>query len=126
MEDPIKDFADRIFENDGNEQQIILTKEEFTQYLRTAAEQYGEGGQFQREVSLPPLDDEVRDILGRPCFVVARIAQRLHKLGLYEVKTKAEDEQAVALYWMLSLYAKHGADWKKFGDKILNGDTAAS
>lgn len=44
MEDSIKDYADRIFENEGNEQQIILTKEEFTRYLRTAAEQYGDAG----------------------------------------------------------------------------------
>jgi len=70
MEDPIKDYADRIFENDGDGPQIILTKEELTQYLRTAVEQYGEGGQFQREVS-PPAKDTATSIYN---YALVRIA----------------------------------------------------
>ncbi|MBW1791576.1 MAG: hypothetical protein JRJ14_04790 [Deltaproteobacteria bacterium] len=40
------------------------------------------------------LDSETIAILGRPNFACAGIARRLHDLGLYEVKTSAEDEQA--------------------------------
>lgn len=64
------------------------------------------------EIQLPPLDDEVRDILGRPCFMVAGLASRLRAIGYEPVRRKAEDEQAVALYWMLSQYVKHGKDWR--------------
>lgn len=66
------------------------------------------------------LNDITREILGRPNFRCAAIAQRLSELGLYEVKEKAEDEQAVAIHWMLSLYEKHGDNWKDEGEKILS------
>lgn len=61
----------------------------------------------------PELDSEVRFILGRPNFSVAEIARRLHELGIYEVQTKAEDEQAVAIHWMLTMYEKYGKNWRK-------------
>ncbi len=71
-------------------------------------------------MNVPELDDEVRFILGRPCFTVAKIARRLHELGIYEVKTKAEDEQAVALHWMLTLYARYGKEWRTKLEQSLN------
>jgi hypothetical protein len=70
------------------------------------------------------LTPELADILGRLCFSVAGIARRLHKLGLYDVKTRAENEQAAALHWMLTLYAKHGDKWMIEGEKILANQTA--
>jgi len=66
------------------------------------------------------LDDEVRFILGRPNFTLAGIARRLHELGIYEVKTKAEDEQAVAIHWMLTLYEKYGKEWRNKLDEAMN------
>ncbi len=66
-----------------------------------------------------PLDEEVRWILGRPCFAVSRMAWRLKELGLYDPARKAEDEQACALHWMLTMYGKHGAAWREEADKIL-------
>lgn len=73
----------------------------------------------------PPIemDEEIRWILGRPCFTVPGIARKLHVLGLYEVKTKAEDEQACAIHWMLNLYLKHGPMWRAEGEKILKGES---
>ena len=59
---------------------------------------------------LPPLDDDLREILGRPNFTCARIASVLRLAG-QDIATKAEAEQAAVLYWMLSSYAAHGADW---------------
>ena len=64
-------------------------------------------------------DDEVKYILGQPNFTVARIAWRLKELGLYEIDTKAEEEQAIVLHWELNLYLKHGKDWHEEAEKIL-------
>lgn len=80
---------------------------------------HGDGGaQVERRVSCPPLDKHVRFILGRPCFTLGGIAERLRELG-HEIKRKAEDEQAVVIHWMLSMYAKHGEDWLKKGNAEL-------
>jgi len=60
--------------------------------------------------TLPPLNDEMREILGRPNFSCARIAQVL-RIGDADIACKAEAEQAAVIYWMLSMYGTHGADW---------------
>lgn len=73
--------------------------------------------------ALPPLDEELAWILGRPCFAVAQVARRLHALGLYRVEAKAEAEQAAALHWMLGLYLKHGSGWRSAAESILDGKT---
>lgn len=52
-------------------------------------------------------DLELLFILGRPNFSVARVAHRLRDKGL-EIPTKAEDEQAAALYLMLHFYNLYG------------------
>jgi hypothetical protein len=67
---------------------------------------------------VPTQDTETRWILGRPCFVCAGIAQNLRAKG-YEIERKAEDEQAVVIDWMLSLYAKHGPDWRSEAESFL-------
>ena len=67
------------------------------------------------------LNDETRWILGQPNFACGPIANVLRLQGA-EINTKAEDEQAYVIYWMLSLYLKFGDDWRKEGDKILNKD----
>jgi hypothetical protein len=67
---------------------------------------------------VPTKDTETRWILGRPCFVCAGIAQNLRAKG-YEIERKAEDEQAVVIDWMLSLYAKHGPDWRSEAESFL-------
>ena len=60
-------------------------------------------------------DEHVRFILGRPNFVVAKMAFLLIEEGLYARKEgdggKAEDEQAIALHWLLTMYKKHGEDY---------------
>ena len=63
-------------------------------------------------------DDEVKEILGRPNFSCAGIAEMLRKKG-FEIKHKSEDEQANVLYWMLSLYEKHGFKWKDEANTFL-------
>ena len=63
-------------------------------------------------------DDQIRWILGRPNFAVAYIARILREAGV-PCKTNAEDEQAAAIYWMLSMYVKHGEEWMDIGNKHL-------
>lgn len=69
--------------------------------------------------SVPEMNDEVRWILGRPNFACAGIAQYLRSQGR-EIQKKAEDEQAEAIYWMLSLYSQHGADWRQKASNLLS------
>lgn len=84
------------------------------------SEQTAQGGNvpLERRV-MPPLNDEIEWILGRPCFAVAGIARRLHELKLYDVARKAESEQAAALHWMLNLYFTHGLAWRDEAEKVL-------
>jgi hypothetical protein len=65
-------------------------------------------GQVIKEL---PLDEDVRDILGRPNFTFIGMAQIL-RLGGYEIRTKAEDEQAVCIHWLLTHYFKSGSNWR--------------
>lgn len=60
---------------------------------------------------LPPLDDTLRDILGRICFTIIPLVQVLRAGGM-EIPKKAEAEQAAAIHWMLGHYFKHGDGWK--------------
>lgn len=77
---------------------------------------------IQDDARVFELDAEVRWILGRPCFAVANIADILRTNGA-TIARKAEDEQAVALHWMLSLYFQYGANWRAEGDNQLHGRT---
>lgn len=59
---------------------------------------------------LPPLNDDLREILGRPNFACHEIARLLRRMG-HEIAERAEAEQAAVIYWMLTKYAAHGRDW---------------
>lgn len=65
------------------------------------------------------LNKETRCILGRPNFACGHIARRLKELGLYDCETKAEDEQAIVIYFLLTQYEKHGDKWLGEANKIL-------
>ena len=56
------------------------------------------------------LNDDLRAILGRPCFACCRPAQAL-RMGGHVINTKAEDEQAAVLHWLLCIYFEHGEKW---------------
>lgn len=68
------------------------------------------------------LDRDMRFILGRPCFLFINIAETLRNNG-WEIKRKAEDEQACGIFWMLSLREKYGDKWRDFIDKELDKPT---
>lgn len=69
--------------------------------------------------SLPPLDAELRWILGRPCFTVIGIAGALRLMG-HDIPRKAEEEQAAAIHWMVNMYLQHGSEtWRAEADRAL-------
>lgn len=61
--------------------------------------------------ALPPLNDELIAILGRPNFTCAHLAELLRKGG-QDIRRKAECEQAAVIYWFLDLYLKYGDKWE--------------
>jgi len=70
------------------------------------------------------LNEQTKEILGRPNFACAGIASSL-RAGGQPIPRKAEEEQVAVIYWMLSMYQKHGADWKKEAEKELAMLTAS-
>lgn len=62
------------------------------------------------DLKLPPLNEELIKILGRPNFACHGIASALRAKG-HEIRQKAEHEQAAAIHFMLGLYLEHGANW---------------
>ena len=71
---------------------------------------------------LPPLEGDLKEILGKTCLTVAGLGRRLHDLNLYAVPRRVEEEQAAALHWMLNLYLAHGQEWRSVGEKILKAE----
>lgn len=61
-------------------------------------------------MAMPPINEALVEILGRPNFTCIRIAQAL-RLGGHEIKSKAEYEQAHTIHFLLGQYFLHGADW---------------
>lgn len=62
-------------------------------------------------ILINPSDDEVKWILGRPCFWRAPYAHVL-RLEDATIPTKAEGEQAAVIAWMLRLYQQHRSGWR--------------
>lgn len=58
------------------------------------------------------MSDDLVEILGRPNFTCIRFALLLRADG-QSIPRKAEAEQSAVIYWMLRLYAKHGATWRQ-------------
>ena len=61
---------------------------------------------------VPELTSELRWILGQMCFQHIHTAQALRLMG-HQIARKAEDEQAVTIYWMLGHYLKDPANWRE-------------
>ncbi|EPJ1884018.1 hypothetical protein [Enterobacter asburiae] len=77
--------------------------------LEAAAKRITElSGEF---FALPPLNDDLVSILGRPNFTCAHLAELLRKGG-QNIRRKAEHEQAAVIYWFLDLYLKYGDKWE--------------
>lgn len=62
--------------------------------------------------ALPVLDADLIEILGRPSFTCAFLAQVLRNGGR-AIKKKAEHEQAAVIHFMLCQYLAHGSKWRE-------------
>lgn len=67
------------------------------------------------------LNDTTKDILGTPNFKCAPIAGALRAIGR-DIPTKAEDEQAHAIHFMLEMYEKYGNDWRVEAGKMFKAE----
>ncbi|MDH2313386.1 hypothetical protein [Methylobacterium brachiatum] len=65
------------------------------------------------------LTPEVRDVLSIMCFEAGPIAHAFRQAGRAEIKTRAEDEQAFVLHWLLTIALEHGAEWRKHAGDVL-------
>lgn len=75
--------------------------------------------------TLPPLNDELVDILGRPNFTCGPLARSLRELLGHQIERKSEHEQAACIHWMLGLYLEHGSQWAAKGNEILKAAAEA-
>lgn len=72
----------------------------------------------QAAPDLPAMNEDLLLILGKICFQCSPIA-RVLRLGGMEIKTRAENEQAHVIHWLLSHYLKDPAKWaENAGDEI--------
>jgi hypothetical protein len=60
----------------------------------------------------PAMTPQLATILGTMCFDCIHFARALRMAG-QDIKTRAEDEQAATLHWMLTHYFRHGENWRK-------------
>lgn len=74
---------------------------------------------------VPELTSELRWILGQMCFQHIHTAQALRLMG-HEIARKAEDEQAVTIYWMLGHYLKDPANWRQNATAELKASAPAA
>lgn len=74
--------------------------------------------------SFPTMTPELAAILGTMCFQCIHFAQALRAAG-HEIKSRAEDEQAATLHWMLGHYFRHGEDWRKHAAEDMERMRAA-
>lgn len=58
---------------------------------------------------------ELHHVLGMMCFQLARYAHLFRSVGA-DIKTRAEDEQAYCLHWLIKLVLAHGAAWAEHAD----------
>ncbi len=74
-------------------------------------------------VKLPPLNDDLISILGRPNFMCAHLAELLRKSG-EDIKRKSEHEQAAIIHWLLGIYLEHGDKWEDIAKSEIQARVA--
>ncbi|WP_196208863.1 ead/Ea22-like family protein [Citrobacter sp. Res13-Sevr-PEB04-36] len=78
-----------------------------------------------REVTLPPLNDDLIAILGRPNFTCSHLAELMRKSG-DEIRRKSEHEQAAVIHWFLGIYLEHGDKWEGVAKADIQSRVAAA
>lgn len=67
---------------------------------------------------LPPLNDDLIAILGRPNFLCAQLADRLRSGG-QEIAKRAENEQAAVIHFLLGHYLADPVQWAEKASAAL-------
>jgi hypothetical protein len=70
------------------------------------------------EGALLPWAAELVEVLGRPNFACASIAELLRFDGA-DIPRKAEHEQARVIHWLLNHYLQHGRAWRMLAEAEL-------
>ncbi|MCX9039548.1 hypothetical protein NLN82_26450, partial [Citrobacter portucalensis] len=78
-----------------------------------------------REVTLPPLNDDLIAILGRSNFTCSHLAELMRKSG-DEIRRKSEHEQAAVIHWFLGIYLEHGDKWEGVAEADIQSRVAAA
>ncbi|HGG8853882.1 TPA: ead/Ea22-like family protein [Enterobacter roggenkampii] len=108
---------DRDAENEG----LMLTVGRLRAEREAAEKRIAElSGEF---FALPPLNDDLIAILGRPNFTCTHLAELLRKNG-QNIRRKAEYEQAAVIYWFLDLYLKYGDKWESIAKDDIQARAA--
>lgn len=68
------------------------------------------------------LNTETRWILGRPNFACFQIAVMLRQKGVL-IPTKAEEEQAHVIHWLLTHYEADPENWRQNAEEELRRST---
>ncbi|HBM7600274.1 hypothetical protein [Enterobacter asburiae] len=116
----IKEIADNVYgdeEKNWLAKRILALLDELEAKDKRIAELSGEF------FALPPLNDELITILGRPNFTCAHLAELLRKGG-QDIRRKAECEQAAVIYWFLDLYLKYGDRWESIAKDDIQSRVA--
>lgn len=69
--------------------------------------------------AFPAMTPELASILGLMCFQCIPFAQALRTAG-HQIETRAEDEQAAVLHWMLGHWFRHGEEWRDHAQADMN------
>lgn len=106
---------------DHERQLIYIAAEALLDELEAAEKRIAKlSGEF---FALPPLNDDLIAILGRPNFTCAHLAELLRKSG-QDIRRKAEYEQAAVIYWFLDLYLKYGDKWESIAKDDIQARAA--
>lgn len=70
------------------------------------------------------LTDDLRDILSMMMWNTGPIAHALRAGGV-EIKTRAEEEQAHVMHWLITLALEHGAAWREKASERISEIRAA-
>lgn len=75
--------------------------------------------------TLPPLNDDLIAILGRPNFTCSHLAELMRQSG-NDIRRKSEHEQAAVIHWFLGLYLEHGDKWEGIAKADIQMRVAAA
>lgn len=118
-------------ENEDLKRKLEAAKQDSVRWLKVFEKAVSVGARYEERIAeleartLPPLNDDLVAILGRPNFTCAHLAELLRKSG-EDIRRKSEFEQAAVIHWFLRLYLEHGDQWKNVAKADIQSRAAAA